>query len=223
MAKRKTPTTRKGTAGRAVGKAKSRKPSIKKSAAKRGIGDNKPPPDHVPPPARPALSGWATDTTSQIAHHMALRQRHFRAATGIGTPTADTPHAQTHDPTYLHQVMRQRIAAVEETIKKLAALPAVEQITPRPLDDDQLEEIRNVLAKVKVLPPALTRQPANAVEAPSKLRKFGERVVSSMAEDAAKKVAYAAAGVLWAKYGQQLIDVAQSIGEWLANLPPPPP
>jgi hypothetical protein len=150
-----------------------------------------------------------------------VRQRGFKAAT-IGTATAATPFAQAHDPTHLHRVMLNHIAALEETIGKLVALPEAEQIKPKPLDDNELEEIRNVLAKVKVLPPALTRQPANAVEAPSKLRKFGERVVSSIATDAAKYVAYAAAAALWTTYGQQLIDVARCIAEWIASLPPPP-
>jgi hypothetical protein len=111
MAKGKKPTGRKPAAGKSAGKANPRKPSIKKSAAKPGKGHNNPPPDHVPAPSRPIMSSWATDTTGQIAHFMALRQRGFRAATGIGTPTAGTPHAQANDPTYLHQVMRNRIAA----------------------------------------------------------------------------------------------------------------
>jgi hypothetical protein len=50
MPKGKKPTTRRGAAGKPLGKAKSRKPSTKKSGAKPGPGHNKPPPDHVPPP-----------------------------------------------------------------------------------------------------------------------------------------------------------------------------
>jgi hypothetical protein len=118
--------------------------------------------------------------------------------------------------------MLNRIAALEETAAKLAALPEAERIKPKPLDDDELEEIRNLLAQVKVLP-ALTRPTTLAFGVPNKLRKFGERVVSSMAEDAAKYGFYVAAGALWVKYGHQLIALAHAIAEWLASLPPPPP
>jgi hypothetical protein len=158
MAKSKKPATRKGTAGKAVGKGKPRKSSIKKSAAKAGKGHNKPPPDRVPPP--PPISSWQTptDNSAQIAHAAAARQRGFRAAIGIGTPTVGTPHAQAHDPTYLHQVMLRRIASLEETFAKLAALSDAEQIKPRPLDDSEIEEIRRTLVWLKALPPAPTQQ-----------------------------------------------------------------
>jgi hypothetical protein len=165
---------------------------------------------------------WAkpVDNTAEIAHATARRQQAFKAAMGIGTSTAGTPHALAH-AAHLHQQMLNRIAALEETAAKLAALPEAQRIKPNPLDDDELEEIRNLLAEVKVLP-ALTRPTALAFGVPHKLWKFGERVVKSMAEDAAKWVVYAAAGALWVKYSQELMALAHAINEWLASLPPPP-
>ena len=221
MAKRKTPTTRKGAAGKAAGKPKARKPSTKKSAAKPGPGHNQPPPDHVPPP--PPISSWGTpmDNSAQVAHAIAARQRGFKAAT-IGTVTAGTQFAQAHDPTHLHQVMLNRIAALEETIAKLAALPEAEQIKPRPLDDDELEEIRNMVAKVKALPPVPAQRPPNAVEAESKLRKFGEQLLLALTVQAAAGAISAPVKELWASHGHQLIDAARSIAEWIGSLPPPP-
>jgi hypothetical protein len=227
MAKGKKPPTRKsGSTDKSASQAKPRKSSIKKSAAKPGKGHNKPPPDRVPPhpKAQPVLhSGWQTDTTGEIARHMATRQRHFRAAIGIGTPTTGTPHAQAHDPTYLHQVMLRRIASLEETFAKLAALSDAEQIKPRPLDESEIEEIRDTLVWLKALPPAPTRQPTDLVEAESKLAKFGEKVLVGLTVWAATKVASPAATALWASCSAQLKTAAQAIGEWYANLPLPPP
>ena len=220
MAKRKPPIPRKAAAGKAAGRGKPRKPSAKKSAAK--PGHNKPPGEEVLHAPRPFMSSWATDTTSQIAHHMALRHRTRMARTGIGTDTTGTPHAQAHDPTYLHQVMLRRIAALEETIAKLVALPAAEQIKPKLLDDREIEEIRNILSKVKALPPVATRRPTDEVEAESKLARFGEKVLVGLTIWAATKVASAAATALWASCSAQLKLAAQAIGEWYANLPSPP-
>ena len=103
MAKGKPPTRRKAAAGK--GKAKPRKPSIKKSAAKPGKGHNKPPKEEVLHAPRPPISNWQTETTGQIAHLMAQRQRTRIAGTGIGTDTSKTPHALAHDPKTLHQVV----------------------------------------------------------------------------------------------------------------------
>jgi hypothetical protein len=218
MAKGKPPTKRKGAADKAVGKAKPRKRSIKKSAAKPGPGHNKPPPDPVSPP----ISSWQTppDDSVQNAHAAAVRQRGFKAAMGMGTPTENTPFAAAHDPAHLHQVMLKRIAALEETIVKLAALPDAEQIEPKPLDDSEIAEIRNMLAKLKALPPAPAQRPTDAVEAESKLKTFGEKVLVGLTVWAATKVASATATALWASYSAQLKLAAQAIGEWYATLPP---
>jgi hypothetical protein len=176
MAKGKTPTTRKGAAVKAAGKPKPRKRSIKKPAAKPGKGHNNPPPDLVPPSA-PPFTGWLTDNSAQVAHATAARQSGYRAATGIVTPTTGTPFALAHDPNYLHWVMLNRIAALEETIEKLATLPDAEQITPSPLDDSEIEEIRRTLVKLRALPPVPTQRPTDAVEVPNKFREFGEKVL----------------------------------------------
>jgi hypothetical protein len=179
----------------------------------------------VPPPPPPPISSWQTPTNdnAQIAHAAATRQRGFKAATGIGTPTTDTPQAQARDPSYLHQVMLRRIAALEETFAKLAALPDAEQIKPRPLDDSELEEIRRTLASLKTLPSAPAQRSPDAVKAPSKLREFGDKVLVGLTVWAATKVASAAATALWATCGAQLTFAAQSVVEWLESLPPPPP
>ena len=214
MAKGKKPTGRKAAAGKAaVDKPRPRKRSAaKKSTAKPGIGHNKPPTAKVPAPA-PPISSWASDDQSaaQIAHAAAARQRSFRAAIS-GEP-----------PNVLHTVMLNRIAALEETIAKLEALPEAERIKPRLLDDSEIDEIRNILARVKALSPAPAQRPPDAVEAESKLRTFGEQLLLALAVQAATVVISAPLKELWASYGHQLIDLAQSIGEWYANLPPPPP
>ena len=214
MAKGKKPTGRKAAAGKAaVDKPRPRKRSAaKKSTAKPGIGHNKPPTAKVPAPA-PPISSWASDDQSaaQIAHAAAARQRSFRAAIS-GEP-----------PNVLHTVMLNRIAALEETIAKLEALPEAERIKPRLLDDSEIDEIRNILARAKALSPAPAQRPPDAVEAESKLRTFGEQLLLALAVQAATVVISAPLKELWASYGHQLIDLAQSIGEWYANLPPPPP
>ena len=214
MAKGKKPTGRKAAAGKAaVDKPRPRKRSAaKKSTAKPGIGHNKPPTAKGPAPA-PPISSWASDDQSaaQIAHAAAARQRSFRAA------------ISSEPPNVLHTVMLNRIAALEETIAKLEALPEAERIKPRLLDDSEIDEIRNILARVKALSPAPAQRPPDAVEAESKLRTFGEQLLLALAVQAATVVISAPLKELWASYGHQLIDLAQSIGEWYANLPPPPP
>jgi len=149
-----------------------------------------------------------------------MRQRGFRAATGIGTRTESTPFAAAHDPTHLHQVMLSRIAALEETIKKLAALPDAEQIEPKPLDDSEPAQIRNMLANAKALPPAPAQRPTDVVEVEGKLKKFGDKVAVGLTVWVTTKVASAAATALWANCSDQLIGAAKAIGEWYANLPP---
>lgn len=189
-----------------------RKRAAKKSPAKPGKGHNKPPPDHVPPPAPANIASGYTGKEAavwaSVVHDTAARHRSFRAALGIGTPTTDTPHAQAHNSTYLHRVMLRSIAALEQTIRKL----------PTPLDEE-VEEVKRELAKLKALPPVPTRLPTDAVQAQAKLRKFGEQVLSSLATQVVSAGLKEAAKELWASYGHQLIATAQSIGEWIANLP----
>ena len=206
MAKGKPPTRRKAAAGK--GKAKLRKPSIKKSAAKPGKGHNKPPKEEVLHAPRPFMASWQTDTTGQIARYTAQRRRTLIARTGIGTDTSKTPHAQAHDPAYLHQVMLKRIAALEKTIARLPTPPS-----------DEIEEAKREIAKLRALPPVPIRLPTDAVQAQAKLRKFGEQVLSSLATPVVSAAVKSAVKELWASYGHQLIATAQSIGEWIASLP----
>jgi hypothetical protein len=207
MAKGKKSTPRKAAAGKALSKPKPRNPSIKKSAAKRGIGDNNPPKEHVPPPTQPFM-GWLTDNSAQVAHAIAARQRSLRATTGI--VTVGTPLAMAY-PTHLHQVMLNRIAALEDIIRKL----------PTPLSEE-VEEVKRELAKLKALPPVPTQLPTDVVQAPSKLEKIGEKVLVGVATGLATQVASAAAKELWTTCGHHLIEAARAIADWIASLPPPP-
>jgi hypothetical protein len=183
------------------------KPKPRKRAA--GIGHNKPP-SEVPRPARPHTSSHLDETAAQVARDAATHRRRFRAATGSGT---SLPLA--HDPSVLHTAMLKRIAALEETTAKLPPASA----GPRPLDDNDIAEIEREIARLKALPPVPAKPPTDAQ---NKLRAFGEKVLQSLAEDAAKRLISEAAKQLWAEYGDRLIALAQSIGELIASLPPPP-
>jgi hypothetical protein len=151
-------------------------------------------------PLAPPITTWAApiDNSAQIAHATAVRQRGFKAAMGIGTSTTGTPQALAYDPAYLRQVMLNRIASLEETIRKL----------PPPLSEE-VEGAKREVAKLKALPP-----PADVAQAPSKLKKFGEQVLSEVASAAVKE----AAKELWAAYGHQLVDVARSAADWIASI-----
>jgi hypothetical protein len=111
--------------------------------------------------------------------------------------------------------MLKRIAALEETIAELPPASA----GPRPLNDNDIEEIKREIARLKALPPVPAKPPTNAQ---SKLRAFGEKVLQSLAEDAAKRLISTAAKQFWTEYGDQLIALARAIGEWIASLPSPP-
>ena len=144
----------------------------------------------------------------------AARQRAFRAATSSG-PVAP-PLAVTNDPATLHQDMRKRIAALEETIAKLPTAP--EGL----LNDSEIDEAKNEIATLKTLPPVPAKFPTEAAGAQSRLAKFGEMVLQRLAADEAGRAITAASKALWAQYGDQLIALARSIGDWIASLPPPP-
>ena len=108
--------------------------------------------------------------------------------------------------------MLRRVAELEETTAKL----------PRggPLDDSEIEEIKRQIAKLKATVPE--GPPIEAVGAQTKLGAVGKRVLESLATDAAKWPLTAASTALWVRYGDQLTDLARSIGEWIASLPLPP-
>ena len=122
------------------------------------------------------------------------------------------PLAVTNDPATLHQEMRKRIAALEETIAKLPTAP--EGL----LNDNEIDEIKSEIATLKTLPPVPAKVPTEAVGAQSRLAKFGEKVLVGLATTAVSEASKA----LWAQYGDQLKALARSIGEWIASLPPPP-
>jgi hypothetical protein len=217
----------KGAARKTAGKPKPRKRAARKSAAKPGIGHNKPPREPVPHQATPDITTWNTadQTAAQVARDTAARQHAFRAATSSG-PVAP-PLPLTSGPRQLHASakfegagtlaahgeVRKRIAALEETIATLPTAPG------GPLNDNEIDEIKSEIATLKTLPPVPAKPPT---EAPSKLRKLGEKVLESLAADAARRAITEASKALWAQYGDQLIALARSIGEWIATLPPPP-
>ena len=110
----------------------------------------------------------------------------------------------------LHAVMLKRIAALEKTIAKLPTSPS-----------EEIEEVKNEIAKLRALPPVPTRLPTDAVQAQAKLRKNGETILSSLATQVVSASVKAAVKERWASYGHELIATAQCVGEWIANPPPP--
>lgn len=204
-------TGQKGAARKTADKLKPRKRAARKSAAKPGIGHNKPEEPPVPHTAPPNISNWhiADETGAQIARQTA-RQRAFRAAASSGLVAP--PLALTSDPTILYQEMRKRIAALEETIAKLPTAPG------GPLNDNEIDEIKSEIATLKTLPPVPAKPPTEAAGMQSRVASFGEKVLVGLATTA---VTEASKG-LWAQCGDQLIALARSIGEWIASLPPPP-
>jgi hypothetical protein len=90
--------------------------------------------------------------------------------------------ALASNPNILHAAMLRCIAELEETIVKLPTPPG------GPLDDNEIEDIRRTLAWLKTLPPVPTQLPVETVAIQSKLRTFGEKILSSIATDAATRV-----------------------------------
>jgi len=109
----------------------------------------------------------------------------------------------------LHAAMLKRIAALEKAIAKLPTSPG-----------DEIEEVKNEIAKLRALPPVSTRLPIDAVQAQAKLRKNGEQILSSLATQVVYVSVKAAVKERWASYGHELIATAESVGEWIANSPP---
>lgn len=202
MSPAKRRTDRKRATKKAAGKRKHRRRAAAK-AAPPGPGHNKPDELSTPPP----ISSWQTfDDGGQVARAIAARQRSFIAETSTG-PAG--PFALVNDPRTLHEAMLKRIAALEETI---AHLP-----TPGPLEDSEIEESKQALAMLKSLSPT-EKPPAEAVQEQTKLKAFGQKVLESLAKDAAKYALGAAASALWAKFGHQLEDLAKAIAEWIAAM-----
>jgi hypothetical protein len=218
VAPRKRRTGRKGAAGKPAKPTRERRKHAAATKPTAGIGHNKPPLEAtVPHAAPPNISNWhIADQTAQIAHQTAARQRNAAAAMNSMSfdPLGPLPlrASVTSDPRLLHEEMRKRIAALEETIANLPTAPG------GPLGNNELEEIKNEIAKLKTQPPVPAQPPTDAVEAESKLRKFGEKVLSSLATQAVSEASKAIGRKLWASYGDQLIALAKSIGEWIASL-----
>jgi hypothetical protein len=80
----------------------------------------------------------STISTRQRAHAAAM------SSMSVG-PVAPAHVLRSED---LYNEMRRRIAALEETLAKLPAVPGA------PLDDNEIEEIKREIAKLKTLPPA---------------------------------------------------------------------
>jgi hypothetical protein len=135
----------------------------------------------------------------------AARQLAFRAATSSGSIAP--PRVLSSDPWHLHGEMRKRIAALEKTI---ANLPT----DLGPLDQNEIEELKKEIARLKAVPAAPTDLPADAVKAKTKWQERGEKVLVGLSTTAISETSKA----LWARFGDQLIDGAKAIGEWIASL-----
>jgi hypothetical protein len=209
--KRRTPS-RKGGLKKKEGKPAARKHAAPKAAAKPGIGHNRPPePPVLPHKPLPHMSWHTQDDGGWMRDHQAARQRaHAVAMSSMSVGPVAPPHVLRSED--LYNEMRRRIAALEETLAKLPAVPGA------PLDDNEIEEIKREIAKLKTLPPAPAHPPSEAVAAQSKLAKFGEKILVALATEAVSEGAKA----LWANYGNELIALARAVCEWIASLPPPP-
>jgi hypothetical protein len=106
----------------------------------------------------------------------------------------------------LHAIMLKRIAALEKTMAKLPTSSS-----------EEIEEVKNEIAKLRALPLVPTRLPTDAVQAQAKLRKNGEQILSSLATQVVSASLKVAVKERWASYGHELIATAQSVGEWIAN------
>jgi hypothetical protein len=87
--------------------------------------------------------------------------------------------------------MLKRIAALEETIAKLPTAPG------GPLNDNDIAEINSEFATLKTLPSVPAKPPTEAAGAQSRLAKFGEKVLESLAADAARRSITAVSKAFW--------------------------
>ena len=223
MALGKRRTGRKGAAKKTAGKPKPRKRA--ETAAKPGIGHNKPPEPPVPHKGPPHRRFWPTE--GQMGAEMrrqgaARRRAHGAAMRSMSVGPVAPSLAITSDPRQLHGLadpivvygeMRKRIAALEETIANLPTAPGAL------LTDNETDEIKSEIATLKTLPPVPAKPPTEAAGAQSRLATFGEKVLVGLTTTAVSEASKA----LWAQYGDQLIALARAIGEWIASLPPPSP
>jgi hypothetical protein len=172
-----------------------RKPSQKKQAAKKpppGIGHNQP--EQVPPPSVPDIRTWYTDDHSMAVIARSHAARQMRSVAAMSSMSVGWLPQAPSSPS-LHEQMLKRVAALEEVL----ASPAVQAS----LDEKEAAELKAEIARLKQR--GLSRTDAAGVE--SKLRKFAEAVVMSLAVDQAKKALAEAAQAL-----------ADAISAWIGSL-----
>jgi hypothetical protein len=83
---------------------------------------------------------------------------------------------------------------------------------PRPLDDSEIVEIKEELARLKVSQVIPSPLPPTT-ESP--LRKFGEKVLTQLAVQQGSE---ALGKEIWAQIGDSLITTAKAFGEWIASV-----
>jgi hypothetical protein len=196
------------TGGKRSGqKGANKNPAGKKRARKSaGIGHNQP--DLEVPPAQPNMRWYVDDQTeAQVARDAAARRQAHIAATTNRPVEPLGPHV-LRDPTSLHAAMLHRVGELESTLARLPPSP----------HDDEINELKAEIARLKALPAAPAEPPNEAIKLESRLRSFAKRLASSMTDDVAKKAIYAAGGALWGKLGPDVTALADAIRAWLASL-----
>lgn len=196
---------RKGGAKKTAGKPHKR---ARKPVAKPGIGHNRPPEPEAAHPAQPNMSWYLDDQTgAQVARDTAARrQAHIAAMTN--QPIEPLGALVVRDSMSLHAAMLHRVAELESTLRRLPPSP----------HDDEINNLKAEIARLKALPAAPTSPPSEAIKLEGRLRSFAKRLASSMTDDLAKKAIYAAAGALWERLGPDLTALADAIKAWLASL-----
>lgn len=104
--------------------------------------------------------------------------------------------------------MLKHVAALQEM---LANLPP----PPRPLDDNEIVEIKEELARLEASSAVPSPLPSTT-ESP--LRKFGEKILTQLAVQQGSSVAKAAGKQFWETFGDQLIATAKTFGDWIAGV-----
>jgi hypothetical protein len=123
----------------------------------------------------------------------------------VGPPLSLSSAPPSADVAALHQQMLKHVAALQEM---LANLPP----PPRPLDDSEIVEIKEELARLKVSQVIPSPLPPTT-ESP--LRKFGEKVLTQLAVQQGSE---ALGKEIWAQIGDSLITTAKAFGEWIASV-----
>src|SRR5262245_27389536 len=177
-------------------------------------GHNKPPESPGPQSVVPDPQSWqGDDQTAANIVRQAARQRARLAAhlggmsVGPPLPLAASSAPPSADVATLHQQMLKHVVALQEM---LANLPP----PPRPLDDNEIEEIKEELARLKASPVVPAPRPPTT-ESP--LRKFAEKVLQYVAARQAAEATKAVGD--WAHLGDKLNTVVEAVRDWIASLP----